>query len=618
MSEALYPFYERELIFIRQLAQEFGQQYPAAAGRLLLEPGRSGDPHIERLIESFALLTARVHHKLDDEFPELTEALLSVLYPHYLAPIPSMAVVQFVVDASRAPLPNGFAIAKGSRLRTRPVMNTPCRFRTCYPVTLWPIELTSVTLTPPPFPTGMQAPPRTAAALILQLEAQGGMKFADLSLEKLRFYLAGDGHLIASLYELLFNHVTQVVVRSLDPGNNAQPYTLTPDQCLSPVGFELDEGMLPYPSRTFVGYRLLTEFFTFPNKFHFLDLGGLRRACQADLGKKIEVVLFLNRTQANLEQGVDTATFRLGCTPIINLFEQIAEPVPLTQARHEYKVVPDVAQPLGLEVYSIDRVTATDPNSGTTTDFQPFYSFRHGQTQDSQQAFWYASRRLPTREGDRGTDVWLHLVDLRFVPTLPSDATLVIRTTCTNRGLPMQLQRAGEDLFFDLEAAAPLQRIRCPRPPTAPLRPPMKHSVHWRLLSHLTLNHLSLADQTDGREALQEILRLYDFSDSEANPQLVAVTRYLIEGIVSVGSRRVVGRTGSGAASGFARGVEVNIEFDEQKYVGSGVYLFASVLERFLALYVSINSFSQLVARTSQGERYFKKWPPRAGEQLVL
>jgi len=618
MSEALYPYYERELLFIRQLAQEFGQQYPAAAGRLMLEPGRSGDPHIERLIESFALLAARIHYKLDDEFPELTDALLGVLYPHYLAPVPSMAVVQFVLDAARGPLPNGFLIDKGSYLRTRPINNTPCRFRTAYPVRLWPLELTGARLIPPPFPVGLTPPPRAAAALVLQLECQAGLKFAELSLDTLRFFLAGDNHLVTLLYELIFNHVMQAVIRPTEPNAPQTPIVLTPEQCLKQVGFDRAEGLLPYPERTFTGYRLLTEFFTFPYKFHFIDLSCLDRACKAGFGRKLEVVLFLNRTNTFVEQGLEPANLRLGCTPIVNLFHQIAEPLTLAQTKHEYKVVPDVAQPLGMEVYAVDAVTSTDPATGKLTEYQPFYSFRHGQTADNLQTFWYSTRRLPTRQGDKGTDVFLNLVDLGFHPSLPADGTIVIRTTCTNRNLPTQLHRAGEDLYFELEAAAPLERIRCPRPPTMPLRPPQRRGAHWRLVSHLCLNHLSLTDRGEGKEALQEILRLYDFSDAEATPQLAAVTRYLIEGIVAVSARRVLGRTGQGAASGFARGVEITIEFDEQKYVGSGVFLFASVLERFLALYVSINSFSQMIGRTTQGERYFKKWLPRAGEQSLL
>jgi type VI secretion system protein ImpG len=384
------------------------------------------------------------------------------------------------------------------------------------------------------------------------------------------------------------------------------------------VGFDQTEGLLPYPNQAFLGYRLLTEFFTFPSKFLFLDLGGWRQVCQAGFLTKVEVVLFLNRTVASLEQGVDAQTFRLGCTPVINLFEQTAEPIALTQSRFEYRVKPDVAHPRGLEVYAVDAVTSTDPVTGTTTDYQPFYSFRHGTNRDNQKAFWYASRRPSFRENDRGTEVYLNLVDLDFNPRLPAEAVLVVRTTCTNRDLPSQLQRPGPELRFELEAAAPLAGIRCLRSPTLPLRPPLRRGAHWRLVSHLCLNHLSVTDPGDGRVALQEILRLYDFSDPEAGQQLAAVNRQLIDGILAVTSRRVVGRTGTPTSSGFCRGMEVTIEFDEQKYIGTGVFLFACVLERFLGLYASINSFSQLVAKTKQGEGYIKKWPPRAAEHQLL
>jgi type VI secretion system protein ImpG len=623
MSQELYRYYERELVFIRQLAQEFARQYPAAANRLLLEPNRSADPHVERLIEAFALLTARVHHKLDDEFPELTDALLGILYPHYLAPIPSMAIVQFQLDPGRSQLPNGFRIDKHSRLHTQPIGDLACKFRTGYPVTLWPVELTTAKLMPPPFPPNFSAPPRTAAVLRLQFECQAEMKFAALSLDKLRFYLFGEAQLIPSLYELLFNHVTQVAFRPLDKAVEKGPeptaFVLPPSGCLTQVGFDVEDGLLPYPSRSFPGYRLLTEFFTFPNKFQFVDLGGFRRVCQGGFQKKLEVLLYLNRTLKSLEQVVDAQTFRLGCAPVINLFEQVAEPIPLTQTKHSYRIVPDVAHPRGMEVYSVDEVTSTDPVTSTTTDYQPFYSFQHGRSRDNQKMFWYTSRRPSLDEGDRGTELELNLVDLGFDPHVPAEAVLILRATCTNRDLPAQLQQAGEEaLYFELEAAAPLSRIRCLRTPTTPLRPPVRRGAHWRLVSHLALNHLSLTDPFEGREALQEILRLYDFSDPEAGQQLAAVTQQLIEGITSLNSRRVVGRTGSEISSGFARGLEVTIEFDEQKYVGTGLFLFASVLERFLGLYASINSFTQLVAKTRQGEGYLKKWPPRAAEIQLL
>jgi type VI secretion system protein ImpG len=618
MSETLYPYYERELLFIRQMAQEFARQYPAAANRLLLEPNRSADPHVERLIEAFALVAARIQHKLDDEFPELTEALLSVLYPHYLAPIPSMAIVQFELDPGRAELPRGFLIERHSRLHTPPVDGLPCRYRTTAPVMLWPVALTGARLAPPPFPAALNPPPRTAAVLRLELEVQSQIPLAELALDRLRFYLAGEAPVIASLYELLFNHTTQVAFRPLDKGATQPTIVLTPEEALAQVGFEPDEDLLPYPRQSFRGYRLLTEFFTFPDKFLFVDVRGLQRACRAGYQRRMEVVLFLNRSQANLEQSVDAGTFRLGCTPVVNLFEQTAEPIPLMHTRFEYKVVPDVAHPFGMEVYSIDRVTSADPAAGGTTEYQPFYSFRHGTNRDTQRCFWFASRRPVVNEGGRGTEVSLSLVDLDFNPRQPADAVLVVRTTCTNRNLPVKLQQAGEDLAFELEAAAPLARIRCLRTPTAPLRPPVRRGVHWRLLSHLNLNHLSISDPVEGRAALQEILRLYDFADPESGQQLAAVTQQLIDGILAVSSRRVVGRTGGPVAGGFCRGVEVTVEFDEQKYVGSGLFLFACVLERFLGLYTTINSFSQLVAKTKQREGVLKKWPPRAGERPLL
>jgi type VI secretion system protein ImpG len=618
MSQTLYHYYERELTFIRQFAREFAEQYPAAAGRLLLEPNRSTDPHAERLIESFALLTGRIQHKIDDEFPELTTALLGVLYPHYLAPIPSVAIVQFELDAARARDPEGFTIGRHSRLSTRPVADMPCRYRTGYPAHLWPVRVSDARLIRPPFPRGMSPPRAAAAALRIQLEAQGGQKFAGLNLDVLRLYLKGEADTVAMLYELIFNHALEVVVRDPGGATTPAPYGLRPREALAQVGFDREDGLLPYPPQSFVGYRLLSEFFAFPHKFHFVDVRGLRRACRAGYQNQLEIVLFLDRASPKLEQDVTAETFRLGCAPAINLFAQTAEPIVLSRTKSEYRVVPDVAYPDGMEVYSVDAVTSVDPIAGETTEYLPFYSLRHGTTVDDARDFWYAVRRPSVRPNDRGTEVYLNLVNLGFDPIRPSDPSLVVRTTCTNRELPAVLQQAGERLAFDLEAAAPLSKIRCVQSPSLPLRPPLRRGNYWRLVSHLCLNHLSLADSAEGRESLQEILRIYDMSDPGADKQRAMVTRQLIEGIAAVRSRRVTGRLPGAGVEGFCRGTEVTIEFDEQKYVGSGVFLFASVLERFLGLYTTINSFTQLIARTTQGEGPLKTWPARAGDQQLI
>ncbi|MFQ3594186.1 MAG: type VI secretion system baseplate subunit TssF, partial [Gemmataceae bacterium] len=577
----------------------------------------SADPHIERMIEAFALLSGRIRQKLDDEFPELSDALLHVLYPHYLAPIPSLAVVQFVADPARTPLKDGFTIPRHSRLRTRPVNDLPCRYRTIYPVTLWPITLTQARVLPPPFPEDFRPPPGTAAALRLRFEGQAGAKFSDLAIERLCLHLAGDGQLVSTVYEALCNGVNGAMLRTPE-GDARKNVPLKVDDLIRPLGFENDENLLEYPPHSLPGYRLLSEFFAYPAKFWFVDLGGFQEAKRAGFTKSLELVLYLNRTSPLLEQGVDASLFRFGCTPVVNLFEQIAEPINLNQTRFEYRVVPLVSQPDGMEVYSILEVSSTDPASGRTTLYQPFYSFKHRADRDEPRAFWYATRRPSGREGDRGTEVYLNLVDLDFNPHLPSTPTLVVRTLCTNRDLAGVLQRAGEGLYFELEAVAPLAGLRTIRTPTLPLRPARQRGAFWKLISHLNLNHLSLSEEGDGRFALQEILRLYDFADPESGQQLAEINRQMIEGLLDLRSRRVVGRVADATASGFCRGIEVSVTLDEERYVGTGVYLFASVLERFLGLYATINSFTQLVARTRQGEGVLRRWPPRAGVQTLL
>jgi type VI secretion system protein ImpG len=612
MSEALYDHYREELFFIRKLAQQFRQRYPAAAARLQLEENRSADPHVERLIESFALLTARVQLKLHDEFPELTDALLQVLYPHFLAPIPSLAMMQFELPADRGN-EKGVHIPAQSMLRTQRPGDPPCRFRTCYPLTLWPVEVKEARLHPPPFPGGLNAPPHAVACLRLRFHLQGDFSFDMLQLDRLRFYLHGDAALTMPLYELLFNHALQVVMRPLDV-KPAPPVYLSPQQAIKPVGFELDEGLLPYPPVSFPGYRLLTEFFAFPQKFLFVDLLGWDRLKALGKCRQMEVIFFLNRTLPRLEAKVDPSVFRLGCTPLVNLFDPgAAEPFPLHHRRAEYRLEPDVAAPDAFEIYSVEEVTAAFPD-GTSVEFQPFYGYRHGGVRDERTAFWYAARKPGLRPNDQGTDVFLHLVDLKLDTARPADAVIIVKTICSNRDLPTRLPRQGEEIPFDTEFAAPGIRLRCLLSPTAAQRPPLRRGMHWRLISQLNLNHLSIAESGDGKAALREILRLYDFTDPDVDPQLSATARLAIEGIADLQTRRVA-RWSQGA---FCRGVETTITLDEQNYVGTSMLLFSAVLDRFLGLYVHLNSFSETVVKVRQREGELKRWPPRAGVQALL
>lgn len=623
MRDELLGYYERELIFLRQMGAEFAEKYPKVAGRLLLEPDKCEDPHVERMIEGFAFLASRIHLKIDDEFPEITESLLNVLYPHYLTPIPSMSIAQFSLDPDQGKLTSGYKIERETILYSRPIQGTPCRFRTCYPVTLWPIEVINSSLESldPVSSRGKYS----EAVLKITCRCTNNTKLSEIGIKEgedeklidsMRFYINGETQLVYQLYEMIFNdenHIQRVELRAAGKNQTRSLNSVVlPAESIRQVGFNDDEGMLEYSARSFLGYRLLTEYFAFPDKFLFFDVTGVDRAARAGFGDEFEILIYLK--DVTPPRGViDARTFQLGCTPIINLFKKIAEPINLTQQQHEYHIIPDVHRQAATELFSIDAVTTTDPYLQTSREFQPFYSYRHAYDREQSRSFWYATRRPSQRMDDEGTEVYLSLVDLDFKPSVPPVETITVHATCTNRDLPARLPFGGREGDFEVENAGPLSRVRCLRKPTDTLRPPMRRGAHWRLISHLSLNHLSLVEgQRNGEpEALREILMLYDFLDS-------AATRKQIEGISKLTSRRVVRQTGSRIGAGFVRGIETTIEFDEDQYVGSGIFLFASVLERFLALYASVNSFNQLVARTRQREGIMKKWKPRTGEQIIL
>lgn len=612
MKEDLLPYYENELSFIRNLGKEFAADWGKIAERLALEPGKCEDPHVERLIESFALIAGRIHHKIDDEFPEITESLLNTLYPHYLRPIPSMSIAQFHVDPTQGPLTSGHTIKKNASLYSGAIAGkaTSCSFRTCYPVTLWPLEVTTAAVAPAATVPGVPVTAGAAAVIRIEMKCSGGARLSALNLDKLRFYLGGESHVAHALYELLFSNVIRIVVRST--GTQSATAEL-PTDAVQAVGFRRDEGMLPYPDRSFLGYRIIQEYFNFPAKYLFFDLLGFDQIPRSRFAETFQILIYLSAFERKerlqvLEQNVSRDTFQLGCTPIINLFERLAEPVRLTHTTTEYRVIPDIHKQPSTEVYSVDQVTSTAPYFETAQVYEPFYSVRHNYDEKAGQAYWYAGRRLSERKGDRGTEVYLSLVDMGFKPTLPPVETLTVYITCTNRDLAGQLPFTGEFGELSLESGS-LVRARCVMAPTKTVRPPLRRGLQWRLISHLALNYLSLVD--GGLSALQEILKLYDFTEDPA-------LQKQISGIVALSSEPHMRRIVSEHGVVFAQGLRVNIEFDEDGFIGTGVFLFAAVLERFLGLYTAINSFTQLTAKTRQRRGGLKPWPPRSGEQILL
>jgi len=612
MSDALLGYYMRELAYLREQGVQFAHQYPKIAGRLRLGPDQSDDPMVARLVESVAYLNARIRHKLDDDFPEIAEAMLNVLYPHYLKPVPSMAVVQCTVDGAQGGLTGGYLIPRGTTIESEPIDGEPCRFRTAYPLTLWPIELAQAQLVGPPFKAAYHSPSNASWLLDLHLECMAPQQsFEGLAPGTLRFFLMGKSQYVFELYEALFVNVKDVVLaaRLSDPAARRLS-----SACLRQVGFAADEAMLPYSPRSFGGYRLLTEYFAFPSKFLFFDVDGLDARALEGVGPSLHILFYLDSLPPGLQPSfVSASSFQLGCVPVVNLYPKRAEPVRLTHTEAEARVIPDIRRPLAHEVYSIDRVTASSPD-GQAVEYLPFYELKPPQRTLDDRAYYYAARRTPPPSDvhrDPGTEVYLSLVDRELRPSAPASETLHVETTCLNRDLPSRLPFGFGRPRLQLSLAAPVARVICLTPPTPTLRPPLSRGVLWPLISHLTLNHLSISDAEDGAEALRGILLLYDFADS-------IDTRKMIDGVISVTSQRVVGRTDVGGQAGIVRGIEVSIEFDEEQFTGHGLFILASVLERFLGLYCSINSFTTLVAITRQRDGELKRWPPRAGETILL
>lgn len=622
MSDPLLPYYHQELVFFRTQAADFARRHPQAAKQLGIGPhGTTDDPHVLRLIEAFAYLNSRIRHKLDDDLPEITDSLLGVLYPHYQRPVPSLAIVQFNMDPSQGEPSTGYALPRGLELETIDrVDGETCRFRTCYPLTMWPIAVEAAKLSGPPFdalpqpkrPGGDQPPPpRSVLRLSLRFAAPD-VGFGQVRLERLRFYLDGQDQQTYALYEQLFNDTFELVLAA--PDGSVDPVVL-PTRSIEAVGFERDEALLPDDARSFTGYRLLTEFFALPQKFLFFDLAGLTPERLAGFGERLDVYFFLRRNVNELVHHVRAEMFRLGCTPAINLFTKPADPIGLTHAEPEYRVVPDRRRPQALEVYSIDEVKATSPRDEKAV-YLPLYSFKHGFERERQTAYWHAVRRpaagnapagRPGGETLEGTEVFLSLVDLGLRTSAPADWTLSVNTTCLNRDLPKRLHRPRFQL---LAAGPPVSEITCRLGPTPPLRPELKQGAMWRLVSHLTLNQLSIVEGDESAAALREILSLYDAPESDA-------TRPLIEGVRSVRGERSVRRVGGGEG-GLCRGTKVRLHLDEARFFPGIAYLFSAVLSRFFGLYCTLNSFTELVVTTEgrkqRGEGELAAWPPRAGE----
>jgi len=622
MDPSFLRLYNRELQFVRELGGEFARQYPKIAGRLGLEGFECADPYVERLLEGFAFLAARVQLKLEAEFPRFTRQLLESVYPHYLAPTPSMAVVQFQPERTEGSLADGYTVPRGTALRSvlGPGDTTACEYRTAQEVTLLPIELTEAEYVPSAGALAAFGLPEIRGAksgIRLRLRAMAGLTFAQIALDGLRLYLRGSEQVPMRLHEQIVGNAATVVVRP--PGRPTTWQEVLPAASVKSVGLDDADALLPIGPRSFQGYRLLHEYFAFPHRFLFVDLGGLRRAATRATTPDLEIVVVLSRADSNLAGTLDAGHFALFCTPAVNLFPKRADRIHLDTHQHEYHVVADRTRPLDYEVHAIKGVIGHGTRSDQEQIFRPLYALQdRGSLR--REAAYYTVHREPRmrseqqkRHGPRssyiGSEVFVSLVDAEQAPYRTDLRQLSVDTVCSNRDLPLQMPVGRGKTDFTLEIGAPVGAVRIVAGPTKPRRSWAEGDPTWRLISHLSLNYLSVVDTDEqrGAEALRELLSLYsDVGDAPSRRQ--------VEGVRSVSTRPITRRLPGPGPITFGRGLAIRVTCEEAAFEGTGVFLLGSVLERFFARYVSINSFTEMtLSSVERGE--VMRWLARPGQR---
>lgn len=624
MDPRLLHYYNQELQYLRELGGEFAEEFPKVAARLGMSGIEVADPYVERLLEGVGFLAARVQLKLDAELPRFTQSLIEIVYPHYLAPTPSMLVAQMKPDLTDSNLAPGLTVARGTSLQGLLGKDdlTACEFRTAHDVTLWPLELVAANYFSyaPDLPLkSLAVGARVKSGVRLRLRSTAGLKFSELTLDRLQIYLGGREDVANSLYELIFSSGLGALV--LPPARPPEWLEVLAPGAIGRVGFSDEEALLPVTHRSFQGYRLLREYLAFPQRFRFFEISGLQRALKRATGDELDIVLLFGRGDPALESLVDAGNFALFATPAINLFPKRLDRVHISEGTFEYHVVPDRTRPLDFEIHSLTEVVGHSAESENEQVFRPFYA-AYGADVDRHSAFHMlrrelrlvttAQRRRGWRSSYVGTEVFLSLVDGEQAPFAGDLRQLSLQALCTNRDLVLQLPMGIGSTDFTLDIAAPVTEIRVLGRPSPPYSPVAEGAQSWRAISHLSLNYLSIMDVTPaiGAAALRDILELYaPRNDVGAKRQIEAVRSVKVQPIV----RRL---PGAGVLS-FGRGLEVTIEVDELAYEGASAFQFGAVLQQFLARHVSINSFVEVVLRSvSRGE--INRWVPTWGKRPIL
>ena len=614
--DELFATYERELVILRSLCREYAQRYPKVAAKLQIGGEACDDQHVERLIQAVALLSARVTKRLDDSYPQFTEALLNLLFPHYLRPFPSCAIVQFSAKPGVGAPATCANVPRGTLLQSARVGGVQCTFKTAYDVASSAVALADVNFNAMLCaPVGTRLPPGATSSLTLVLAAAtAGAPLSATPAASLRLYIEGDPSLCATLRDLLFMRTSGAYLQFADDG----PWERLPTVPIKPVGFADDEALIPFGARSHLAHRILAEYFAFPDKFNFfdIDLPTLLARVPADLSR-LTLHLAISDVhpgsdQARMLASLSTENLRQGCTPVVNLFSRPGVPITYDQRSADYTLLADASFPQAFEVYSVDKVhmVSQDGKGCVISQFHPFFSLRHGGEDGRQKGRYWLMRHDETLAiCSPGHEKLITLVNADCDPLAVGRNTLSVELTCTNRDLPCSIRLGAPDgdLFFPGTARDDV--IRLLRRPTRPARLINGTDTHWRLISHLALNHHSLVQE--GAEGLREMLTLYDLVQSP-------VTRRQISGIVAVEAGETTAWIRHKRATSLVYGIEVRLTLDEEAFAGAGLHLFAQVIDQFLGLYVHLNSFVELVILSHHSGKELLRCQPRSGSMSLL
>lgn len=613
MDPRLLAAYSEELVYLRETAREFGEENESVAGRLGPKFPDEPDPYVERLLEGVAFLAARVQLKLEDQFPEFTQQLLSAIQPSYVAPTPSIGVVAFSPNGADPGLAAGPRVERGTELSAAaPGHETPCRFSTSQVVELWPLRIAEAEYLGSRAATAAfaaRAGVRADAALRIVIEATGEIALGELPVDSLPIYLSGAETIPGELYRQVLGDTVAVV----GEGSGAAHLPLP-----RPHGFDDDCAALPADGRSFRGYRLLTEYFACPERFMFFRLEGLRKA-MAGCDRRCEIVFLFSRSASALVGAVSADALRLYCTPAVNLFEMQLGRTPVDVHQHEHQVMPDRTRPLDYEVYRLLDVVAHDVR-GQARPVAPLYAF--GSLLYDRQALFYASRlrlrrmstkeqRLRGRNEYLGSETWISLTAPGDADRLGEVRELAVRALVTNRELPELLRLGGRGGTLTV-TDAPVSEAAFVRAPSRP-RPPMGLSdAAWRVIAHLTPNYTALTagDPTQNAASLRDHLALYARADDPA-------MRRQLDGVLTLTSKPTTRRLSGIDRHAFVRGLTLGLRLDDAAFENSRMFLFAAVLDRFLSEFASVNSFVETRFESpEQGE--FAYWPPRLSQRPTI